>query len=474
MDHERGTAGYMEYLPELLAESPEGGFLNEAVRAVALVALGNRGSLERLSLEGRKSYGRSLKGLRESLSRGDKGDGVLGGMMLLGQYELISGDKPASELWQSHSTGQRALISLRGPSQFETARGRALFRCAHIALQLKDLARRTGPSFAATDWPPEVFLAPHGRKLAELSSKVAIILNQARLLLEGKEGIGESLSSRTQAYEGHGMDWWVAVRSTAEEAWGMLGEGEAWEAWVPGHWRYEEAAGLHDLDIQDDSEYTYPSGGYDSEIDPMDILSAGPSTQAASGSGSQSGSQSRASSPDALPRSAFVFPNLLSGANWTSIWVMLCKLIETLIALHDALSSPLSPYPSSALFYPSQPQPSTFTPGGAGLTATPQALLMHKLRVYADKLISSFPYLFGEIDNEGRLVPGGHGKCVGAFFALWPLHMLGGVKVLSKEEKEWVLNRLESVGRVWGIRQADVLAGWRRRNPNIGKDAGVV
>jgi hypothetical protein len=83
-----GMAGYFEFLPELINEAPLGSFLHEAVRAVSLVALGNRSGMDRLGVEGRKSYGRSLTKVRESLVRGEHGDSLLGGVLLLGQYEV--------------------------------------------------------------------------------------------------------------------------------------------------------------------------------------------------------------------------------------------------------------------------------------------------------------------------------------------------------------------------------------------------
>ena len=135
-----GTAGYLEFLPDLINEEAHLPYLTEALKAVSLSAMGNRSSMMQLKEEARRSYGRALAQIGVALNHEAqaRSDSVLATVLLLGQYEvstllfqntgndretdygiqIISGDKPDTELWQSHGKGQAALLRLRGPDQF--------------------------------------------------------------------------------------------------------------------------------------------------------------------------------------------------------------------------------------------------------------------------------------------------------------------------------------------------------------------
>lgn len=84
--------GYLEFLPDLLNEQPEATHLKEALKSVALSAMGNRSCMEQLSLQAQRSYGKALAEV--SLALNDKtmqkADSTLVALILLGQYEVCS------------------------------------------------------------------------------------------------------------------------------------------------------------------------------------------------------------------------------------------------------------------------------------------------------------------------------------------------------------------------------------------------
>ncbi len=47
---------------------------------------------------------------------------------------MISGEKPQDKVWDSHSGGREFLLRLRGLQQFESERGKSLFRNSYTQM----------------------------------------------------------------------------------------------------------------------------------------------------------------------------------------------------------------------------------------------------------------------------------------------------------------------------------------------------
>jgi hypothetical protein len=352
-----------------------------------------------------------------------------------------------------------------------------------VSLQLKDIAQCQGPKFATADHPADAFLHPHGKKGSEIATKVAVFSHKARSLLGDKLPNGQrtaellSLIQNPWGFRRIGpedepfwqqksLEWWTAVRSVADEGWAVLSESEMWEAWAPSQWRYQEAPGPSDLDSQAKQWEQTPlifENGEALDLSPeMERLenSIDPSLL------EEIEQLGRDRSPEAttLPRKVYVYQSLAHAFNWMTLWISTTQLIVALLALHRTMSSPSSPYRSLSA-YPTQTGRfhSGSNPFSPSELPSPETLLRNRLRDYADKLMASFPYLLSEVDSDGRLIPTGKGNCVGAFYATWPLHMLAGLEVLEDEEREWLIQRLESLAQSTGIRQAGILASWRRK-----------
>lgn len=100
------------------------------------------------------SYGKALVSLTATLRTADaQKDGTLATVILMSMYEvslpysasmlgiiqlrnnqMISGEKPQDKVWDSHSGGREFLLRLRGLQQFESERGKSLFRNSYTQM----------------------------------------------------------------------------------------------------------------------------------------------------------------------------------------------------------------------------------------------------------------------------------------------------------------------------------------------------
>jgi hypothetical protein len=85
-----GQPGYLDFLPDLLKEEPEAVHLTDALKSVALSAMGNRSCMEQLSALAERSYIRAIASVNSALNDAftQKADGTLMTLILLGQYEV--------------------------------------------------------------------------------------------------------------------------------------------------------------------------------------------------------------------------------------------------------------------------------------------------------------------------------------------------------------------------------------------------
>ena len=168
----QGRVGNLEFLPQLYQQQSEKPYFVEILNAVSMASFANRASIDHMRFRARRSYGRALSLVNAMLSDAEevKSDEALTSIHLIGMYEIISGDKPT--LWAGHHAGQRALIRLRGPTQFTSQRGRALYRLIHIILQLQSLHYRHQPLSTPDVAFDTLYPTPHSAKLAELLLEV--------------------------------------------------------------------------------------------------------------------------------------------------------------------------------------------------------------------------------------------------------------------------------------------------------------
>lgn len=87
----------------------------------------------------------------------------------------MTGTKPSGLLWETHGRGMALILQLRGPAQFNTVRGRSLFRIVFHFLQTMDLFRFHEPEFAIQDFPDATFPEPRMARVTRLAKRVCAI-----------------------------------------------------------------------------------------------------------------------------------------------------------------------------------------------------------------------------------------------------------------------------------------------------------
>jgi len=119
------------YLPDILATSNSVWPFPAALTAPALAVLSQQRREVALLDLGRKYYSEAIAEINKSLEDRNNVvlDTTLAAVLLLGLFESIAftGRKSPTE-WTTHINGAAALLELRGPEQFATPTGRALFQ----------------------------------------------------------------------------------------------------------------------------------------------------------------------------------------------------------------------------------------------------------------------------------------------------------------------------------------------------------
>ncbi|KAH8896221.1 hypothetical protein GQ53DRAFT_838460 [Thozetella sp. PMI_491] len=134
-----GRFGRLDFLPDMLHETRETSCLAlTADLFVAMHSLKPHAPPKGLGRE--ELYGRSLMAIRHALGQPSKRveDETIVAVWLLGIYEVISTppveDGPSP--WYVHSTGIASILRARGPSQFQSERGRKIFWPSVAFIQL--------------------------------------------------------------------------------------------------------------------------------------------------------------------------------------------------------------------------------------------------------------------------------------------------------------------------------------------------
>ena len=168
-----GRSGYLEFLPDLYQERNDKAYFVEALTAVALASFANQRSMDQLMYRARRSYGRALSLMKDTLNNTDesKSDTAVTTLYLLTEYEIISGN---SSLWETHHAGQRELIRLRGRDQLKTRRGCALYRLIAGRQRMQELRNYRQETILSPEPKFNSFYpTTHGAKLAEILTEAS-------------------------------------------------------------------------------------------------------------------------------------------------------------------------------------------------------------------------------------------------------------------------------------------------------------
>ncbi|KEF58536.1 uncharacterized protein A1O9_06462 [Exophiala aquamarina CBS 119918] len=103
--------------------------LDQAVAALSMVGLGLNYQDQRLRLEGIKTYGRALDGMKQIIGRGGLlyQEQTLATSLVMLKFELFETSGESSHGWKSHTNGPSQLIQLRGPMLHSSSLSHQLF-----------------------------------------------------------------------------------------------------------------------------------------------------------------------------------------------------------------------------------------------------------------------------------------------------------------------------------------------------------
>ena len=205
------------------------------------------------------------------------------------------------------------------------------------------------------------------------------------------------------------MDWHTRALDLVTRCSTIAREMEEWRDWGAIRYRPWHAAGLHPIDLT-------------------------PSVIAPSTSGIF------------LPSLIYLFPTLSTAGMWAVFWCTRLKLIETMIDLSTLLRN------AKFMLGPELDEYALHT----------------TLLACVDDILACVPYLLGELDESGALNLGSHGKSIGAYYLLWPLHVAGTVTQALLQQVGrfwWIMDRLTQIGDMFGVKQAHVLRDYRLAHP---------
>ena len=69
-------------------------------------------------------------------------------------------------------------------------------------------------------------------------------------------------------------------------------------------------------------------------------------------------------------------------------------------------------------------------------------------------ILTSVPYMLGDVDQSGNLLYPQQRKAAGALFLLWPLRLLLHLDVIDSKQRAWITDRLEYIRNALGIHDA--------------------
>lgn len=127
-DIDGSSPGWLEYVPELFAQSNPEDALAHSVKAISYVSLSSRSSIKALAAKGHAHYRTTLKRVSRMLESPEETlqDSLIVAIMLLVLFENHTCKEPA--IMMNHARGLHSVLLHRGPDQLKTPRGYTMFR----------------------------------------------------------------------------------------------------------------------------------------------------------------------------------------------------------------------------------------------------------------------------------------------------------------------------------------------------------
>ena len=318
---------------------------------------------------------------------------------------MISGEKPQDKVWDSHGGGREFLLRLRGLQQFESERGKSLFRNCYTQMvssmdcvishshllainsdktdkSMTALSKSRGLPDESPEWlshleqGPSTHLAMCVYKISRIRAAVPELLvgdlteqsNQQRLIQLLHQGISMDV------------------------------ELQSWSDGLSDAYHYKELC------------VAYAPQQQTSHVLPMQ------------------------------PNNVHVYHDIWVASLWNHYRFARIRLLETLMDCESRLDY-------------SENLEMRLQESSIGVQSSNETIVK-----MIDDICASVPFLMGDIDVEGNLNRGSGGIALGGYYLLWPLHVASSTKTIGADQKAWIKGRLRHLGTVMGINQAHLLA----------------
>jgi len=236
----------LDFLPGMLQNSSPTSCIHQAAMAVSRMTLADRYSGKDVRLQTGQEYGRALSFTNATIrdSSTNIQDETVVSVWLLGLYELISSvlthartasqARNLEEEYQSHLShirGAMNLLTLRGKSQFTTARGEKVYRILKAAIQMRLFVLNSVTSKDFNNLEIDIYRDEHEFVPSETANratsyfyKVSHLFEQIKHFLTRKFERGEA-AKRHAAYLihcGESIDAEMTGWSKVEPGWDMM------------------------------------------------------------------------------------------------------------------------------------------------------------------------------------------------------------------------------------------------------------
>nr|POE46250.1 uncharacterized protein CFP56_73212 [Quercus suber] len=151
--------GHWKFVQDYVVQSNIDPCLNFAIKACGMAALDNVSNVPIGKTYSRSMYVEALSLLNAALRDPvkSKSDDSLMAVVMLGYFENLTCDSRESiRSWKAHTNGAAQLLKLRGKAQFQTEKGRAIFRETRAQILTKVLWDDEEPPRFLTDWQQDL------------------------------------------------------------------------------------------------------------------------------------------------------------------------------------------------------------------------------------------------------------------------------------------------------------------------------
>ncbi|KAJ2904659.1 negative acting factor [Zalerion maritima] len=419
------TRGFLDFLIPLMKAETTDTHLKHAFNACALAHLDNRvhSGDDQVKDKALAEYTKALHSTNQALRdpEGQKQDGTLAAVLLLGLFEVCRQDALGTELisilrveanitakqmgmlaWGSHTEGAIQIVKQRGRKQLRTKTGLLLFIAVRTQMIIHTLSTGKAPIMGVEWWLADAVKDEEAARCQRLNIKTSELRAEVTRLMTSVARTPENIELM--------LDLIRRAQVVDQEC-------VNWSKNLPEHWQYKTVAW----------EDNVPNGDY--------------------------------SKAEVFPGRVDVYTDFWIASVWNLVRVNRICLASVIVRCAAWACSPVD--------YRTTPEYATAARTVVDNTidiiaSVPYHLGWHLKR--KDQLVAKNPSLSGFAcgDDEDLSMKG-----LAGYFLTWPLACLVGQDYTTDSQRAWMIGRLEFIGDHGGVKYAHILAQLQVRIPSM-------